>query len=218
MPDLSVPLSILQYPGYFTDLDGQPLSGGFIQAYAAGTTDPLTCYADCNGDAALSNPIPLDSSGFCAIFLQPFLYDFVVYDADMVQLYTREGVGNPGQIVAASAGNIQSQGSKNVDSGYTILSTDNLVTVTNASTTNPCVINLPAASARVAGGTTTGLALTIKNLSAQPLSIVPNGSDSLEDDTAAYAVPAAVFPLLPTITIVSDGESSWYITGGIGIT
>lgn len=217
---LSVPLSILAYPLQLTDADGNPLAGGKVTFKAAGTTDNADTFGDCQGDSTNTNPVILDSAGAAAVFLAPILYDISVTDADDVSQphLDREGVGNPGQIFASSSGTVASEGSKNVDSGYTVLSTDNLVTVSNASNTNPAVINLPAASSRVAGGTTTGLALTIKNLGVFPLNITPNGSDAIENDTVAYSIPAATLPLIPTLTLVSDGTSAWWVVGGIGIT
>ena len=160
----------------------------------------------------------MDDSGFAAIFLSnAYLYDVVVSDADSVELYTREGVGNPAQITVASFGTISTQGAKLVTSGYTILSTDNLVTVSSTGGATPCIINLGAASARVAGSTTSGLALIIKNMGTVPLAITPAGADTIDSLAAPYSVPAASSPLFPTITLASDGSSAWWITGGIGV-
>src|SRR6185295_17590784 len=99
---LSVPLSLLQFPGYFTDLDGDPLASGWLTFYAAGTTSAQDVFADCNGDATLTNPVQLDSSGFAQVFLgSEGLYDVVVSEFEVTtplvpgaELYTVEGVGN----------------------------------------------------------------------------------------------------------------------------
>lgn len=215
---LSVPFSLLQFPGQFFDLDGAPLAAGSLQFYAAGTTTPQDVYADCNGDATLTNPVTLDSSGFAQIFLgSAGLYDVVVSDSTAVELYTIEGVGNPGQILFAGLGNVLAQGSQNVTSGYSVLSTDNLVTVNSTGGANPCIINLPAASTRSTTGTNSGMVLTIKNLGAIPLAVTPNGADTIDVNNAAYTVPAAVDPLYPSIMLVSDQTSAWWILGGIGI-
>ena len=216
---LTVPLSILAYPLQLFDENGVPLAGGKVTFLAAGTTDPADTYADVNGDATNTNPVILDSTGSAAVFLGPILYDISVTDSDDVAQphLAREGVGNPGQILGASSGNIQAQGSKNVDSGYTILSTDNLVTMINTSAANPSLLNFPAASSRV-GTSGNGLALTVKNISIHPMSCVPNGADAMENDTTPYTIPGATGTLFPTATWVSDGVSAWWIIGGIGIT
>lgn len=49
--------------GQFFDNNGQPLSGGKIYTYAAGTTTPQACYTSAAGSTPHSNPIILDSAG-----------------------------------------------------------------------------------------------------------------------------------------------------------
>ena len=224
---LSVPLSLLQFPGYFTDLDGDPLASGWLTFYAAGTTTPSDVFADVNGDATLTNPVQLDSSGFAQVFLgSEGLYDVVVSEFEVTtplvpgaELYTVEGVGNPGQILFAGLGNVLAEGSKNVDSGYAVLSTDNLVTVTNVSNTDPWQLQLPAASARTAATSSTGsgMPLVIKNLSSKAGQIVAAGADTV-DNSAAYDIPAAVDPMYPSVILYSDADSVWWVAAGLGIT
>lgn len=213
----SVPLGLLQFPGYFTDLDGLPLAGGFLQFYLAGTTTPEDVFADVLGAATLTNPVELDASGFKQIFLGPTLYDVVVMDSTSVELYTVSGVGDPGQIVFAGLGTTLATGSQNVTSGYSVLSTDNLVTVASTGGANPCIINLPAASMRVAGGANSGLPITIKNMGNVALAVTPAGADTIEGIAAAYTVALSASPLFRTIMLVSDGSSAWWILGGIGV-
>jgi len=47
----------------FFDNNGNPLSGGKLYTYAAGTTTPLAAYTTSAGDVAHTNPIILDSAG-----------------------------------------------------------------------------------------------------------------------------------------------------------
>jgi hypothetical protein len=213
-----VPLSLLQFPGYFTDLDGEPLASGYLLFYIAGTTTNGVVYADNQGSATLTNPVQLDSSGFAQVFLSSaYLYDVVVKDSTSVVLYTVSGVGNPAQIAFAGLGNILAEGAKNVTSGYSILSTDNLVTVNSTGGPSPALVNLPSATTRSTAGTGSGFQITIKNMGNVPLSIVPAGSDAIEGIAAAYAVAASASPLFRTVTLVSDGASAFWIIGGIGI-
>jgi len=57
--------AVLGTPPYlqFFDADGNPLAGGTITTYAAGTTTPKATYTDSTGLIAADNPIELDSSG-----------------------------------------------------------------------------------------------------------------------------------------------------------
>jgi hypothetical protein len=214
---LTVPLSLVQFPGQFFDLQGNPLSGGFLTFYDAGTTTLSTIWADVNAAATLTNPVTLDSSGFAQVFLGPQLYDVKVSDSNSVELYTVSGVGNSGQIVFAALGTTMATGSQNVTSGYTVLSTDQLVTVASTGGANPCIINLPKASVRSDANGGNGLPVTIKNLGNIALHVTPNGADTIDAVSGAYTVAASTSPLYRTITLVSDGNSAWWILGGIGV-
>jgi hypothetical protein len=54
-------------------------------------------------------------------------------------------------------------------------------------------------------------AVVIKNTGTIALSVVPNGSDSLDGVNAAFTVQAASAPMQPTIWLAPDGISAWFI-------
>lgn len=61
---MTVSLSLLAGAGWqFFDDNGNPLSGGLLYTYEAGTTTPQATYTDSNGNVANSNPIVLDAAG-----------------------------------------------------------------------------------------------------------------------------------------------------------
>lgn len=61
---MTVNLSPFANPGaQFFDDNGDPLSGGKIFTYAAGTTTPKATYTDYTGNTAHANPIILDAAG-----------------------------------------------------------------------------------------------------------------------------------------------------------
>jgi len=61
---MTVNLSPFANPGaQLFDDNGDPLSGGKIFTYAAGTTTPKTTYTDFTGNTAHANPIILDAAG-----------------------------------------------------------------------------------------------------------------------------------------------------------
>jgi hypothetical protein len=65
----------------FFDNNGDPLSGGLVYAYDAGTTTPRATYTDNTGGTANANPIVLDSAGRtpAEIWLtEGYAYKFVV--------------------------------------------------------------------------------------------------------------------------------------------
>jgi hypothetical protein len=190
------------------DLFGVPLVGGLLQFYLSGTTTPEPIYADVNGTSELTNPVVLDSSGFAPIFLGATLYDVVVYNSLSVQLYSIEGVGDPGQILFTGFGNIQAQGSKDVADGYLILSTDNLVTTPTGATAQ--TMTLPPASERSSTANGNGLPLIIMNFLSNTCTIEPDGADTINGDNAAIVLAAAANPVYHYTTLYSDGASAWY--------
>jgi hypothetical protein len=73
----------------FFNAQGQPLAGGKLYTYAAGTTTPASTYQDQALTIKNENPIPLDSTGSCMIWLDPAKsYKFV--------LKSKAGVTQPG--------------------------------------------------------------------------------------------------------------------------
>ena len=76
----------------FTDADGNPLAGGLIYTYEAGTTTPLATYTDASGLTPNTNPIVLDANGAASIWLGADAYKFEIADADDVVLQTIDGV------------------------------------------------------------------------------------------------------------------------------
>lgn len=66
----------------FSSALGLPLAGGKLYTYLAGTTTPVATYQDEDLTAANENPIPLDSTGSCVIWLDPAKqYKFVLKSA-----------------------------------------------------------------------------------------------------------------------------------------
>jgi hypothetical protein len=189
----------------FFDNDGNPLAGGFLQSYLAGTTTPAETYSDSDLDPILHanvNPIELDSSGRSPvpIFLAPIGYKFILSDADSVQIWSRDDVEG-WNVFPNLFGTLLTEGGSNVTTGYTVLDTDRLVTVDSSG--GATVVNLLAA------GDATQL-LTIKNLGTNTVTVTPDGTDTI-DGLTSYVIAAAASPLFPTIMLASDGVSSWWI-------
>jgi hypothetical protein len=194
---------------FFLEDGVTPNAFGSIITYAAGTTTPQVTYADAGGVTSNPTTITLDSGGRPSlnVFLGTASYDIAVLDASDVTLYTMPGVTNAGVNASDTFGVQFSAGAKNQASGYTVVSTDRLVTMaTSSSTTNPAVINLCAASAFTSR-------LTIKNLGTYTLAVTPSGTDTIEGANAALnLIPASgVAMQYPTVVLLSDGVSKWAI-------
>lgn len=82
--------------GQFFDNNGNPLSGGRILTYAAGTTTPQTTYTSANGATPHSNPIILDAAGRVPggeIWLTDGLqYKFILQTSTSVQIGSYDNI------------------------------------------------------------------------------------------------------------------------------
>ena len=76
----------------FFDSNGNPLSGGLLYTYSAGTTTPKVTYTTQAASAANTNPIVLDSEGECDIWLIPGNYKFALHDSDDVAQWTVDNI------------------------------------------------------------------------------------------------------------------------------
>jgi hypothetical protein len=109
----AVSLSIFGGVGaQFFDNNGNPLSGGKIYTYEAGTTTPLATYTSSTGITAHTNPIVLNSGGRVPsggeIWNQLRLYKFVLETSAGVLIATYDNVGssfNAAAIIANFTGN-----------------------------------------------------------------------------------------------------------------
>ena len=139
----SVYLSAFAGAGWqFFSNTGQPLAGGMIYTYAAGTTAPAATYTSNLGNVANTNPIILDAYGRVPneIWLTVgSAYKFVLQDASAVQIGTWDNIS--GQVgsqnivtsfsggstgltpSSASIGSVTLSGTLNVANGGTGLST-----------------------------------------------------------------------------------------------
>lgn len=77
----------------FFDDNGDPLAGGFLYAFQAGTSTPQATYTDSSLSTPNTNPVELDSAGRAVIYLSPTpAYKFRLADADDVTIFTQDNV------------------------------------------------------------------------------------------------------------------------------
>lgn len=201
----------------FLDNNGDPLANGSLVFKAAGTTNDKDTFTTSDISAGTgtpnANPLNLDANGRATWFVEPGAYDISVYDAadggGNLQ-YTIPAVEDVGLTNIAELGITLATGATSVTSGYTVLDTDQLVTVDSTGGANPCIINLPAVAGR-------GLPIGIKNLGTIALAVTPNGTDTIETINAAFTVAAASSPTFPTIWLVPNGTTGWLIVASHGL-
>ena len=96
----------------FTGLDdnGDPLSGGLLYTYLAGTSTPKATYTNVELSVANTNPIVLDAAGRATIYLLPTSYKFILKDSAGVTIWTQDnvsavpGLSSPGFFAVTSYG------------------------------------------------------------------------------------------------------------------
>jgi hypothetical protein len=76
----------------FFDSNGNPLTGGKVYTYAAGTTTPLSTYVDAGGVTVNTNPIILDVRGEASIWLDGAAYKFVLRNANDTLIWTVDNI------------------------------------------------------------------------------------------------------------------------------
>ena len=93
---MSINISYLAGAGaQFFDSNGDPLAGGLLYTYNAGTTTPVSTYTSRSGSAYNTNPIVLDSAGRtpAEIWLEGgVLYKFVLKDSTFVQVGSYDNI------------------------------------------------------------------------------------------------------------------------------
>lgn len=101
---MSVNLSFIGGAGWqFFDDNGDPLSGGKVYTYAAGTTTPATTYTSRDGLTPNANPIILDSAGRTPEQIwstEGVLYKYVVTTSTNTTIRTWDNIG--GSLVASN--------------------------------------------------------------------------------------------------------------------
>jgi len=76
----------------FFDANGNPLAGGKLYTYIAGTTSPTTTYVDSAGVTTNTNPIILDSRGEANVWLGTGTYKFKLLSATDVEIWTVDNI------------------------------------------------------------------------------------------------------------------------------
>lgn len=87
------------------DDNGDPVAGGLLYTYAAGTSTPIATYTTQAGTVANANPIVLDTSGRAAIYITEGTgYKFVLKDSLGATIYTQDNILIPARYTGISIG------------------------------------------------------------------------------------------------------------------
>jgi hypothetical protein len=196
----------------FFDSNGNPLTGGKVYTYAAGTTTPLSTYVDAGGVTTNTNPIILDVRGEANIWLDGAAYKFVLKNANDTLIWTVDNITSTEALKAY------------VDAQIAVLSA-NLANTSDVAK-GDALIGFRQSNAT--GALTNAVGRTVHQKFQETISVKDFGAtgDGVTDDTAAIqsAVTAAAgkalyFPggtyiVSSVITLVSNSS----IYGDRGVT
>ncbi|MCP3709721.1 glycoside hydrolase family 55 protein [Paraburkholderia sp. CNPSo 3274] len=87
----------------FYDNNNNPLAGGQLYTYQAGTTTPTTTYTDATAGTPNSNPIILNARGEAPVWLSPVqAYKFVLEDANGNTIWTADQITSPAPVAVGN--------------------------------------------------------------------------------------------------------------------
>jgi len=176
--------------------DGNPLVGGKIYTYAAGTTTPLATYTDYGAGTPNTNPIILNSLGQANIWLATSSsYKFSVFTSADVLLYTVDNIATPIDYISlvtslASPPPIGST-APNTGAFTTLAATTGTITTVNSTTVSATTVN---ATTITATGTITAETLTFEGGG----SMTKPPESGIQPITASVAANALTVTLNPT--------------------
>lgn len=130
----------------FFDENGNPLAGGKLYSYEAGTTTPKATYSDQEGLVPNTNPVILNANGEANIYINAEKYKFVLKDMDDVLQYTVDDVTLPSVNALASAFWREVKNITSADSPYTVTQDDNGKLIVANTTSGAVTVNLPEMS------------------------------------------------------------------------
>ena len=197
----------------FFDDEGQPLAGGLLYTYIAGTTTPEAVYTDANLTTPHSNPIVLDGAGRVTIYLDSMAYKFKLLKATNELVWEQDNIEDIGLVFLTQLGVIFSTGTRDVISGYEVDPDDNIVTVNSTGGPDPCVITLENAG----GATPRKKVLFVKNKGTIEIALTPQAGETIDSVVGAYTIPVASSPLFPCVQLGPNGSGNWDILSSHGI-
>ncbi len=181
-------MAILSPFGPFRALDnnGDPLNGGKLFTYEAGTSTPKSTFTDAGGLTANANPVVLDSAGYANIWLGDGGYKFILQTAAGATLWTIDDIG--GDATNAFGASItDNSGSLSISTVYQ----NGVIRQTGAGTLSL----LPAATAG------SGFYFIVRKDTSATVTIDPNLSETING--------ASTLSLVSDAVIICNG-TAWY--------
>lgn len=202
----------------FTNNSGQPLNGGLVYTYSAGTTTPKATYTDNLGVTPEANPVVLDSNGRKQIY-GIGSYKFVVKDSSGTLLYTFDNLFFGNEVGVNFLGTTSGSGNTYTATPSPALSSyvdGNLYTFqADKTNTGTATLNISAIGAKTvsttAGEITAGFTYTVRYSSGSDVFRIVNPSPG-------YATTQAEISALNTAGVPIYVKQNITLTGGLTLT
>lgn len=176
------------------DANGEPLAGGKLYTYEAGTTTPKDTFTTQDESVANANPVILDANGYADVWLGTGFYKLVLTDSSDVTLWTIDDV------VGASSNAFSSQ----------VVTVSNNTNITSVYENNTVVatasLTLSLLGAAAAGD---GFYFSVRNNSSGNVTLDPDGSELINGASTVVLAPSQ------SCIVVCNG-TAWY-TLGLGV-
>lgn len=214
----------------FFDANGNPLVGGKVYTYAAGTSTPLATFTDANALTQNTNPVILDARGECNLwFATATSYKVVLKDASDNLIWTVDNIATYGTIASQNSNNVNITGGAISGVTATFNVTGNLFgnadTVTNGvylnaiqTLTNKTLTGIGSSS--TINDPDSGTHVIGYRKIPQSLNTTAAASDVGKHlyVSATTTIPSGVFVSGDTFYIINSSGSSVTITQGSGTT
>lgn len=214
----------------FFAADGQPLVGGKVYTYAAGTTTPLSTFTNASAVTPNTNPIILDSRGECDIwYTSAASYKLVLKSSTDVTQWTVDNITTYGTLASQNFNNVNITGGTITGITATFDVTGNVSgnagTVTNGvyltatqTLTNKTLTAIDTAST-VKDSAGTAYTIGFRKVP-QSLNTTASASDVGKHlfVSATTTIPSGVFTAGDEFLVVNSSGSSITITQGAGTT
>lgn len=180
--------------GQELDDNGDPLSGGFVYFYEAGTSTPKTAYTSEDESVALANPATLDADGRIEVWLGDGAYKIRLFDSDLNLIDERDNI--TGDSANTFGANVEE-----VSSNTLVTSAYKNYLIVGTGT-----INLTLLAAADAGE---GFVFSVQNHGSGTITVDPDASETI-NGASTLTISAGTSAI-----IICDG-SEWFALGTIG--
>lgn len=210
--------------------NGEPLVGGKVYTYAAGTTTPLATFTDASASTPNTNPVILDARGECNLWFSPATsYKVILKDADETLQWSVDNITTYGTLASQNSNNVSITGGTisgitatfNLTgdvSGNAGTVTDGVYLTATQTLTNKTITGMDTTSS-VKDSAGTAYALGYRNYP-QSTNTTAAAADKAKQlyVGATATIPAGVFVAGDYFRIINSNSGTITITQGTGTT